>query len=88
MARNFLVAMTPVIRDEAVNVLLLSAVLLVGVAVQIRYFPWRAGFFANVVDAATTLCFITVVIGACTLLGLGNPGRISVERIRAHSSGT
>ena len=70
LARNFVVAMTPVIDDEAANVLLLSVVLLAGVAVQIRYFPWRAGFFANVVDAVTTLCFITVVIGAGLLLDI------------------
>ena len=65
-----MVAMSPIISDEAVNVLLLSVVLLAGVAVQIRYFPWRAGFFANVIDAATSLCFITVVIGAGLLLDI------------------
>ena len=78
LARNFLVAMTPIISDEAVNVLLLSVVLLVGVAVQIRYFPWRAGFFANVIDAVTSLCFITVVIGAGLLLDI--PSGEAAER--------
>ena len=71
--------MTPIVSDEAANVLLLSIVLLVGVAVQIRYFPWRAGFFANVIDAVTTLCFITVVIGAGLLLDI--PSVETTERV-------